>query len=140
MYGFAKNIQYLKLIIFISMIYFIVTVINLCFIQGMQRFATFNYIIGGILLTLICTFYFIQLIKKPILISPFAEPLFWIASAILLMYLPKSVLYSAFEYLSYTKSLNIKFGEAFHSINTVLSFFFFSLLSIASTCKLIFRT
>jgi hypothetical protein len=139
-YGFSKNTQYSKQILFIGILYLIIIMINFCFIQGVARFATYNYIVGGIALTLICTFYFMQLIKKPVLISPFQEPLFWVAAAILLMYLPKSVLYSAFEYLSYKKSLSVKFGEAFHSINTFLSLFFFFLLSMASVCRLIFRT
>lgn len=112
--------------------------INILFIQGTHKFATYNYIIGGLFLSFICTLYFFELMKVARHISLISEPLFWLGSGILLMYLPKSVLYALFEHLSYNVEVRTSFSETFFFLNTVLSAIFYLSISIACISKWIF--
>lgn len=119
--------------------YCIFLTINLLWIQGRGRFATYNYIAGTVILVLTVTLYFLELIKKKEYVFISGEPLFWVAAAILLLYIPKAVLYAIFEFLAYKKSVMQSFGDTFRLLNRILSVIFFSLLSYASICRLIFR-
>jgi hypothetical protein len=113
---------------------------NLVFLQGMKRFATYNYIAGGVTLCLYCCIYFRQIIGKPVYLSLSTQPMFWLSSAVILRYVPMSLVYAVFEYLSYKKEISNQFGQTFQLLNTILSIIFYGLICVASTCRLLFRT
>lgn len=128
-----------KLINWMFPAYVLFVVSDLIWIQGSERFATYNYIVGSLALVITLSLYFLELIKKKEYVFLSAETLFWIAAAILLLYLPKVVLYSLFEYLAYKNALSKRFGETFQLVNRILSVIFFGLLAYASICRLIYR-
>jgi hypothetical protein len=119
--------------------YLLFVVIDLSWIQGVGRFATYDYIVGSLALVITTSLYYLELIRKKEYVFLSAEPLFWIAAAVLLLYLPKAVLYSVFEYLAYKNVLARRFGEMFQLANRILSVIFFGLLAYASLCRLISR-
>jgi hypothetical protein len=120
--------------------YSIFCILNLLYFQTNERFCTYNYIIGALFLATLASMYLIELVQDPKYISLVSVPMFWIASGIMLLYIPKSILYSVFEYLVYNDIINNEFGVIFFIISSVLGIVFFSLISIACTCKLIFKT
>jgi hypothetical protein len=113
--------------------------INLVWLQGMSRFSAYNYVAGTITLIFATVLYFSELIRIPTRISIRKEQMFWISAAILLLYLPKSILYSVFEYLVYKQETSVAFAHSFHFINKIVNVIYFSLLSYASLCRLIYR-
>lgn len=127
------------LVKFLLVSYILFAIIDLIYIQNTNQLATYNYIFGALLLSFVVALYFGELIKKPIQVNVLAEPFFWLASGIILMYFPKSILFTFFEYFIYTKSLNSSFGVLFTSVNTVLCFIFYLSICIACTCRWIFR-
>lgn len=133
-YAQRSNRRFVLISIFV---YALFCLINIFFIQGEQRFSTYNYILGALLLVTTTVLYFLELIRLPVPVSLKKEPMFWIATAVLLLYLPKSVLYAVFEYLAYRNEVNESFGHTFHLINRSLSVIFFSILSYASICRLL---
>lgn len=129
-----------KTCIHIGMFCFVLfAVANAFFIQGMTRFCTYTYIVGALLLVVATAFYFLEMIHLTEHVSLKREPSFWICTAVLILYLPKCILYAVFEYLAYHNEVMESFGATFHLINKVLSVIFFSCLSYASICRLIYR-
>jgi hypothetical protein len=131
--------QHQKVLHIALITYLLFVVANLLFLQTMSRLATYNYILGTVVLTLACVYYFLEFIHYPGRISVLKAPLFWIASAVLILYIPKSVLYAVFEYLAYTEKITQSFGQTFTFINKVLCVVFFTFISYASVCRLIYR-
>jgi len=119
--------------------YTLFAIINASVIQGMTRFCTYTYIAGALLLVIAIAFYFLEVIRQPEHVSLKKEPMFWISTGILILYLPKSILYAVFEYLAYYNQVMESFGATFHLVNKVLSVIFFCCLSYASICRLIYR-
>lgn len=124
----------------VAIIYLVFVVSNLLWIQGTRRFATYNYIAGAVGLLLLVCMYFYWLIKRPEKVSLLNEPVFWLSAGIVLMYIPKSLLYSVFEYLSYSNDYRPTFAQTFTTINTVTSVTFYASICLACTCRLIFRS
>jgi hypothetical protein len=139
---YVKNIQSTKyqIIIWISMfVYMIFYIINILWIQGAGKISAYNYVLGAITLIMSVVFYLYEMIKRPVYVSITREPVFWISFGILFLYLPKSILYSVFEYYAYTDGVSTKFHNTRYPINVFLSIIFFGLLSYASLCRLIYR-
>jgi hypothetical protein len=122
------------------LLFILFALFNAAFLQGMRRFCSYTYIAGALLLVLSVMLYYVELIKRPVHISLKKEPMFWIGTSILVLYLPKSILYAAFEYLAYHHQMMNSFGATFHLMNKGLSIIFFCGLSYASICRLIFRS
>lgn len=119
--------------------YLVLVFLNFLFVQGFSRFATYNYILGGTFLFFLVCLYFLRLIKMPEKVNLFAQPFFWLAVGVILMYIPKTVLYSIFEYFSYTNNVRIAFSQTFVMLNTILSSIFYASICIACTCRLLFH-
>lgn len=120
--------------------YILFCISNLLWIQGFEKFCTYNYVSGGLLLSVLVSVYLIELLKAPTQVFLAREPLFMLAAGILLLYVPKSINYSMFEYLAYTEALNKEYAATFFLINNTLGFIFYLLASIASVCRLISKT
>lgn len=119
--------------------YILFTIINPLFIQQEDRFLTYTYIVGAFFLTITCLLYLYELIKVPDLINVWKTPLFWIIWGVLAIYIPKAILYSMFEYLTYKQEVAASFGNTFHLVNKILSIFYFGFISYGSLCRLIYR-
>ncbi len=111
---------------------------NILFIQGTEKFANYNYIFGAILLAISSSIYLVQFIKEPQIISIWKHPMFWIVWAILLLYVPKSILFVFFEYFTYNPEYMGSFGAIFRQIGFLLNLVYFSMISYASLCRLIY--
>lgn len=120
--------------------YFLVSIVNILFIQKFENFCSYNYIVGGLYLATLSSLYFVEIVKHPKYVSLVTNPMFWVASGIMLLYIPKSILFSVFEYLVYNDITSYQFGTIYFIISSILGVIFFSLISIACTCKLIFKT
>lgn len=134
-----KNPVHKAYIRFSIPVYIVLCVCNFLFLQEIRKFATYNYITGAIFLALACAYYFLEFIKTPVSTSVAADPVFWVCVGVLVLYVPKCILYALFEYLAYKKSASDIFGITYHLINNILIVIFFCCLSYASICRLIFR-
>lgn len=123
----------------LAILFIAFAIVNLVFIQKFDRLGTYSYMVGAVFLVISACLYFLELARKPVSVSLRRESMFFIASAVVLQYLPKSVLFAVFEYLAYKSELNKIFGDVYHASNLVLGAIYFSLLSYACICRLIFR-
>jgi len=120
--------------------YVVFCIINFACLQGYSKFASLNYVAGGIALTLTAAMYLYHLIRQPVQLYLHTQPLFWLASAVLLMYVPKSCLYAFYTYFSGNQQQMAAFSNTFHLFNNIASILFYILLSIAATCRILFKS
>lgn len=77
-----------------------------------------------------------ELINKPLLVNLLKEPIFWFSLAILVYFLPVSILMGANEYLRGSDSkLGDFFGRIFISVNAIFNLIHYSLLGFAAFCQ-----
>ena len=135
----VKRNGYRKFITAGMLTFVLFAIINATSWQGPAKFCTYTYILGALFLAVATSFYFLEMIRQPSHITLNKEPMFWISTGVLILYLPKCILYAVFEYLAYHNEVMDSFGATFHLLNKVLSVIFFSCLSYASLCRLIYR-
>jgi|GEM_PF-3776769 len=109
------------------------------FAQHFQNFCSYNYIAGAFCLTVACSVYLYQFIKKPEEQVIHTDEVFWITVAVMCLYAPKSVLFAIFPYFTQVRLSDYSFNETWHLITDSLNMIFYGILSYACVCRLIFR-
>ena len=128
------NNRLLKKIIRISLLlYMVISVNNIIFIQKMKAFHTVTYALGCLLVVIFCVYYFFELFKLPKSVKLKNNPAFWICTGLLFFYCCGFPLYGLTNYLSGISRLIIK---NFYSIIIILNIFLYSLFTIAFLCRL----
>lgn len=82
-----------------SLIYPLLFIINIAFIQGMHIFNTYSYVAGGVGVIVWTCMYFTELLSKPKYSSIIEQPLFWISTGLLFFYLGNIPFYGMINYL-----------------------------------------
>lgn len=85
LFQMIKNGRIRKLLLFISIGFSILAIINLCFIQGIHQFNTVNFYSGAIILSFFSGYSLNELFRKVAIDSPFKTPDFWIVGSILVL-------------------------------------------------------
>ena len=125
-----------KTIIVAMVLYTLISVINIIFIQEMRKFHTVTYAFGCLLIVATCVYYFFELFKLPKSPKLKNNPAFWICSGILFFYCCSFPLYGLSNFLSDISKLIIK---NIYKIVTILNIFLYTLFTIAFLCRLKIR-
>ena len=75
-----------KVIRIIMILYALIAIINIIFIQKMKAFHTVTYAFGCLLIVAVCIYYFFELFKIPKSVKLKNNPAFWICSGLLFFY------------------------------------------------------
>ena len=114
-----------------AILYVLVAVTNILFIQGMKRFHTVTYSLGCLLIVMFCIYYFLELFRVPKSVKLKNNPAFWICSGLLFFYCCGFPLYALINYWSDISKLVVRnFGE----IVTILNIFLYTLFTVAFLC------
>jgi hypothetical protein len=116
------------------LIVFILTVLNIFFIQGFDKLHTYTFLLGGALLIINACYFFYELIDndkddKSIL----KEWSFWIATGILFFYLGQFVFFCFFEYM--IRSRDIRYRILFDNISSFSNAILYTCIIIAVLCR-----
>ena len=105
LYQMIKNNRMRKRLLFLSTGIAVFTIINLCFIQGIDHFNTLNFYCGAVILAFFSGYSLSELFRKTVIGNPFNGPYFWIGGGILVLNscLIPLLLPSAFS-LSFTRA------------------------------------
>ena len=130
----SKRIK--KTIMVAMVLYTLISVINIVFIQEMQKFHTVTYAFGCLLIVAACVYYFFELFKLPKSTKLINNPAFWFCSGILFFYCCSFPLFGLSNFLSDISKLIIK---NIYKIITILNIFLYTLFTIAFLCRLKIR-
>ncbi len=121
-----------KRVITITMIiYPIIAIINILFIQGVKRMHTITYAFGCLLIVIACIYYFLELFRHPKSINLSADPAFWLCSGLLFYYCCSFPLFAFVSYWAKYKWMVYNFDI----IITILNIFLYTLFTIAFLCS-----
>jgi hypothetical protein len=120
-----------KIIRVTMVLYALVAVANILFIQKINAFHSVTYTLGCLVIVACCIYYFFELFKYPKSVKLTRTPAFWICSGLLFYYCCSFSLFGLFNYWSGISKLLVK---SFTQIVTILNVFLYSLFAIAFLC------
>lgn len=95
--------KWIKIIRYCLVIYPLLFLLNIFFVEGFNRFHTITYRIGSVMIVVWCYLYFRQLMRSPGYQSVFRNPVFWISTGLMFFYTGFFFYMSAAYILLYTK-------------------------------------
>ncbi len=126
-----KNGKVKKIIRLGSLLYAMVSIGNILFFQGMERFHTVTYSLGCLVIVIICIYYFLELFSSPRSGKLSADPAFWICSGLLFFYCCGFPLYAFMNFWVGFKWMR----KSFTDIVSILNIFLYSLFVISFLCS-----
>ncbi len=120
-----------KIIRSTAILYVIVALTNIFFIQKIKTFHTITYSLGCLLIVVFCIYYFLELFRQSKSIKLKNNSAFWICSALLFFYCCGFPLYGLINYWSGISKLLVR---NFDGIVTILNIFLYSLFTVAFLC------
>ena len=98
-----ENGRWVRVIKWAMLIYLILFLLNIFFIEGFERFHTITYRIGSVMVVLCCCLYLRQLMHTPSFEPVSRNPFFWTTTGLLFFYTGFFFYMSAASILLYTK-------------------------------------
>lgn len=133
--NFVHSRKVKKLIFYISLVYPVLALINIFFIQ-VNTFESITYSLGCLLIVGVCVYYFLELFQLPHSVNLKREPAFWICSGLLFFYCCSFPLFGLNNYLLSTSGVIL---QNLTSILSVINILLYSLFTIAFLCRVKFR-
>jgi hypothetical protein len=124
--------KWVKVIRYSMIVYPVLFLINIFFIEGFLKFHTITYRIGSVMVVFWCYLYFRQLMLSPGYTSLFRNPIFWISTGLLFFYTGFFFYMSAAFILLYTHPDRIFWQALSDTLNTLL----YGSFLIAFLCRL----
>jgi hypothetical protein len=125
-----------KVILWAMIMYAIVSLSNIFFVQKIHVFHTMTYSLGCLVIVVTSLYYFYELFQVPRSIDLKREPSFWIVSGLVFYYVCTLPILGAFNYL-YTFPDVI--STSIEQIITILNVLLYSLFAIAFLCRINFK-
>jgi hypothetical protein len=122
-----------RIILCILLIYPLVDLINIFFIQKLNIFHTMTYALGCLLIVTICIYYFFELFQLSHSINLARQPAFWICSGLLFFY---ACSFPIFGLANFLRSLPYVILKNLRTIVDLLNIFLYSSFTIAFLCRL----
>jgi len=113
-----------KLAIIFMPLYIIAVCFNLSYVQGINNFHSYTFLVGSFFIVIFCCFFFYESLLPEFLDNNLTkQPFFWVCTGLLLFYLGSVIINALFEYLrSYDMQVEGKkiYGVINQSLNVVL--------------------
>ena len=110
--------------------------VNILFVQGLNDWQSYSYLIGNLLIVGLTVYYFFELFKRPTFINLMMEPAFWICSALLFYYMCSFPVLSLVNILEKAPPI---LRNNLSTLMTLLNIMQYILFSIAFLCRLDFK-
>jgi len=125
-----------KIVLNLLWLYPLICLVNIFFIQGLNDWQSYSYLIGNLIVVGLTVYYFFELFKRPTFINLMKAPAFWICSALLFYYT------CSFPFLSLVNLLGDAPLIILNNLSvflTLLNIMQYILFSIAFLCRVRFR-
>ena len=126
----SKKVKFIAMIVLV--LYFVLAVLNILFVQGPKVFHTISYSIGCLLVVAFCIYYFLELFRQPKSDGLVNNPAFWICTGLLFFYCCSFPLYGLMNIWANISPLLIR---NFQKIANILNIFLYTLFIIAFLCN-----
>ena len=120
-----------KAIMITLVLYTLIAVINILFIQDSKQFHSMGYSLGCLIIVTYCVYFFLELFRSPKSIKLANNPAFWICSGLLFFYCCGFPLWALAKYWVDISSVIL---EKFDQIVQILNVFLYSMFTIAFIC------
>lgn len=134
-FAFIRNVisdnKAKQIIRFSTILYLILSIINIFFVQGIYSFHTMTYCLGCLTIVVVCIYYFLELFRSPKAVKLSVQPAFWICSGLLFFYCCGFPLYA---FLNFWARFEFMINN-FEYILTILNIFLYLLFTIAFLCN-----
>lgn len=122
-----------KLILYLLVLYPLVALFNIFFIQKATSFHTITYSLGGLIVVALCIYYFFELFQLSRTVNLLRQPAFWICSGLLFYYSCTFPLYGVTNilYISAPQKVIINLMIVFQLLDVLLYLSF----TIAFLCR-----
>ncbi|MCF6403801.1 hypothetical protein L3C95_12995 [Chitinophaga filiformis] len=134
--SFMANKRMINVMGVLLIIYPLLALINLVFIQKLDTFNTYTFLSGCIIVVTASICYFYERIKYPGPHSLLHEPAFWVSTGLLFFYTCSPPLTGVLNAISLMPFYNYK---TLYIINLMVNIILYLLFSISFICNLIFR-
>jgi hypothetical protein len=134
--SFMTNQKLVNVMGTILVVYPVLALVNLFFIQGMNTFNSYTFLVGCIIVVTASICYFYERVKYPGPHSLLKDPTFWVSTGLLFFYTCSPPLTGVLNAISLMPFYNYK---TLYFINLVINFILYLLFSISFICNLIFR-
>ncbi len=131
-YSVLKEYLRNRKIIYITIVYTIVALLNIFFIQGKYAFHTYTYILGSTICITLGVAYFYFLFKYPKINNLTRDRVFWIVTALLLYYSCTLPIYGLMNFLV---NLSVPFYRGFIFIIQFMNYVLYLLFAIGFLCR-----
>jgi hypothetical protein len=120
-----KNQTLRSLVLFFIPVYVILVIVNLTFVQGLNKtFHTYTFLLGSFFIVIFCCCYFYESVLPGQVDEQLAkQPFFWICSGLLIYYLGSVIINALFDYLisNDMREQGIRiYNIITHSLNVIL--------------------
>lgn len=127
-----SSIQTKKIVVVNWLVLMALYLINLLFIQGMDKYNSYTYLAGSLTLIGWCCYLFYRIMVTPTGLSIMNYPFFWIYTGVMFFYLFRFVFMSYFTLMAYTPSL--KYIQLFKSISNISIILLYSCITTGLLC------
>lgn len=126
-----KSEKVKKILLITALLYALLACINIVFVLKIKSFHITSYVIGCLLITIACVYYFFELLRFPRVSKLHYNPTFWICTGILFFYCCSFPLYGLLNYWNGISKLVL---NNFMQIASVINIFLYSLFTIGFLC------
>jgi len=128
----VQNKESKKVIFYVLLLYPIIDLVNIFFIQGTTHFHTITYALGCLLIVILCIYYFFELFQSPSSVNLLRQPAFWICSGLLFFYCCS---FPIFGFSNFLTLLPKVFIRNIRTIIILLNVFLYSMFTLAFLCR-----
>lgn len=121
-----------KVIVANWIILMILYLANLIFIQGMDKYNSYTYLAGSLILIGWCCYLFYRIMITPTSLNIMRYPYFWIYSGAMFFYLFRFVFMSYFTFMAYAQ--NMMYIQLFKSISNISIILLYSCIITGLLC------
>lgn len=134
--SFLSTPKVIRALSYAIVIFPVVGLLNMIFIQGNGIFNTYTYMLGCLTVVISCIFYFYERIKFPGPHSLLQDPTFWTATGLLFFYTCSLPLNGLMNFIS---NMPWMVFTTLHVTNIMINIILYLFFSISFICNLIFR-
>ncbi len=132
-YTYTSNPVFKRRIWYIFGAYVLLSAVNIFFIQGPERFHSYTFLLGSLMIIYFCCNFYFELMRMDRYVNLLRYPLFWIVSGLLFFYCGMFCYFIFYE--TYAYRYFIEYYVLFNVLTNIFNILLYSCFSVAFICQ-----